>query len=238
MRLCTQMVVLKWNSGISELEHLLQLLKVEQNEKNLKTNHKHGVQKQTKTSLEENRPVNSENHNMGCSKVLDEEQAICDNCSSCDTNNLNCVQNYVKNDEIFCQDSDKESRHVENKVSDIHEGNTCVQENLSKTVPVKENVSKSVEVNRSNTPKGDRTDGLLECCVLKQEGEVPCPRWRHSAITVQQSGKKISCMSTCMRKPTIWVSDQVQHKPACKVKEAGWKFGILDVRRRGIVLSV
>ena len=214
MRLCTQMVALKWNLDISELEHLLQLLKVEQNEKKLKTKHKHGVQKQTKTSLEENRLVNSVNHDVGGSnadhKPLDEEQAICDNCSSCDTNNLNCVQNYVKNDEILCQDSVQESRHVENKVSNIHDGNTHdVKENLSETVPVKENVSKSVELNRANTSKGDRTDGLLECCVVKQEGEIPCPRWRHSAITVQQSGRQISSMCLHMRKSTILVSVQV-----------------------------
>ena len=36
-------------------------------------------------------------------------------------------------------------------------------------------------------------------------------------------------MSLCARKPTIWVSDQVQHKPALE---------ILDLERRGIVLSV
>ena len=33
-------------------------------------------------------------------------------------------------------------------------------------------------------------------------------------------------------------SDQVQHKPGCTVTEAGQKFEILDLRRRGIVLSV
>ena len=27
--------------------------------------------------------------------------------------------------------------------------------------------------------------------------------------------------SLCMRKPTIWVSDHVQHKPGCTVTEAG-----------------
>ena len=30
-----------------------------------------------------------------------------------------------------------------------------------------------------------------------------------------------SNMSLCMRKPTIWVSDQVHHKPACRVTEDG-----------------
>ena len=32
---------------------------------------------------------------------------------------------------------------------------------------------------------------------------------------------KHSHMSLCMRKPTIWVSDQVRHKPGCTVTEAG-----------------
>ena len=30
-----------------------------------------------------------------------------------------------------------------------------------------------------------------------------------------------------MRKPTIWVSDQVRHKPVCTVTEEGWKLEIL-----------
>ena len=45
-------------------------------------------------------------------------------------------------------------------------------------------------------------------------------------------------MSLCMRKPTIWVSDQVRHKPGCTVTEAGQKLEISDLRRREIVLSV
>ena len=31
--------------------------------------------------------------------------------------------------------------------------------------------------------------------------------------------------------------DQVRHNPGCTVTEAGWKLEILDLRRRGIVLS-
>ena len=38
-----------------------------------------------------------------------------------------------------------------------------------------------------------------------------------------------------MRKPTIWVSDQVRHKPACTVTEDGWRLEILDLESRGIV---
>ena len=41
-----------------------------------------------------------------------------------------------------------------------------------------------------------------------------------------------------MRKPTIWVSRQVQHKPACAVIGEGWKVEISDISRRGTVLSV
>ena len=33
--------------------------------------------------------------------------------------------------------------------------------------------------------------------------------------------KNIRKMSLCMRKPTIWVSDQVRHKPGCTVTETG-----------------
>ena len=40
-----------------------------------------------------------------------------------------------------------------------------------------------------------------------------------------------------MNRPTVWVSDQVQHKPACTVTEAGQKIEILDSIRRGIVLQ-
>ena len=42
-------------------------------------------------------------------------------------------------------------------------------------------------------------------------------------------------MSLCVRKPTICVSDQIGHKPACTVIEAGKKLETLYLRR-GIVL--
>ena len=43
-----------------------------------------------------------------------------------------------------------------------------------------------------------------------------------------------------MRKPTIWVSDQVWHKPACTVIEDGKRLEIVDLENtgRGIVLFV
>ena len=39
-----------------------------------------------------------------------------------------------------------------------------------------------------------------------------------------------------MRKPVFGSSDQLRHKPACTVTEAGWKLEISDLRRREIVL--
>ena len=41
-----------------------------------------------------------------------------------------------------------------------------------------------------------------------------------------------------MRKPTIWVSDEVQHKLASAAIEAGLKLEISELRRKRIVLSV
>ena len=42
----------------------------------------------------------------------------------------------------------------------------------------------------------------------------------------------------CIRKPTIWVSNQVGHKPACTISGAGLNLKISDLRRRGIALSM
>ena len=53
-----------------------------------------------------------------------------------------------------------------------------------------------------------------------------------------QEQKLDTKISLCMRKPTIWVSDQVQHKPGCTVKEDDKRQEILDLESRGIVLSV
>ena len=39
-------------------------------------------------------------------------------------------------------------------------------------------------------------------------------------------------------KSAILVSDQVRHKPACTVIEAGWKPEVLELNRRGIALFV
>ena len=45
-------------------------------------------------------------------------------------------------------------------------------------------------------------------------------------------------MSLCMTKPAIWVSDQVQHKPACTVTEETQNLENLGISRGGNVLSV
>ena len=45
-------------------------------------------------------------------------------------------------------------------------------------------------------------------------------------------------LSLCMTKPTIWVSDQVQHKPACTVTEETQNLENLGISRGGNVLSV
>ena len=39
-------------------------------------------------------------------------------------------------------------------------------------------------------------------------------------------------------KTNVLVFDQVRHKPGCTVTEDGWRFEILDLGSRGIVLSV
>ena len=58
---------------------------------------------------------------------------------------------------------------------------------------------------------------------------------------LQYSGLNLSWayeMSLCMTKPTIWVSDQVQHKPACTVTEETQNLENLGISRGGNVLSV
>ena len=45
-------------------------------------------------------------------------------------------------------------------------------------------------------------------------------------------------LSLRMRKLRIWISDQVRHKSACTVTEAGWKLEILDLRKRGCTICV
>ena len=38
-----------------------------------------------------------------------------------------------------------------------------------------------------------------------------------------------------VRKPTIWVSDEVRHKPGCTVIEESFKLEISDLEKRGIL---
>ena len=44
-------------------------------------------------------------------------------------------------------------------------------------------------------------------------------------------------MSQCIRKPALWGSDQVRHKPACTSTEDGKRLEILDLESREIALS-
>ena len=45
-------------------------------------------------------------------------------------------------------------------------------------------------------------------------------------------------MSCCMRKPTIWDSDQVRHKATSIPTEEGWRLETLDLKRRQIALYI
>ena len=45
-------------------------------------------------------------------------------------------------------------------------------------------------------------------------------------------------MNHRVRKPAVWVSDQVRHGPTCTVIEECWKLETLDISSRGMVLSV
>ena len=56
-------------------------------------------------------------------------------------------------------------------------------------------------------------------------------------VTVYICPKLMYKLSCDTRKPVFGVSDQVKHKTACASTEDGWKLEILDLRRRGIVLS-
>ena len=45
-------------------------------------------------------------------------------------------------------------------------------------------------------------------------------------------------LSLDVRKPVFGVSNQVRHRPGCAITEYGYGLEILDLRSRGIVLSV
>ena len=59
-----------------------------------------------------------------------------------------------------------------------------------------------------------------------------CDMVRFTMSNNQNPGGQNKNEPLCEKKKTIWVSDQVQHKPACTVTEAGQKLEILDFRRR------
>ena len=58
-----------------------------------------------------------------------------------------------------------------------------------------------------------------------------CKNFKHMSVFISQ-------MHSHMRKPIIWVSDQVRHKQACTVPEDYLSLEILNLRRRGIELSL
>ena len=38
-----------------------------------------------------------------------------------------------------------------------------------------------------------------------------------------------------MRKPTMWISDQVRYKTGCAATEVGWRLHILDVGTKALI---
>ena len=78
------------------------------------------------------------------------------------------------------------------------------------------------------------------CCMSRHsdkytgsENTRQCPP---CSTDLKYSNKK-TYMSRLVGKPTICVSDKVRHKPACTSTENSLKLEILDLSRRGIVLS-
>ena len=45
------------------------------------------------------------------------------------------------------------------------------------------------EVGLKHDPCNSKKSFSVCCCVIKQEGELPCPRWRHTAIVIEHNGR-------------------------------------------------
>ena len=51
-------------------------------------------------------------------------------------------------------------------------------------------------------PCNSKKSFSVNCRVIKQDGELPCPRWRHTAIVIEHNGRTLygsHCEKTCLR---------------------------------------
>ena len=71
------------------------------------------------------------------------------------------------------------------------------EENCDKTADVDKD-----EIGLEHEPCNSKKSFSVNCSVVKQEGELPCPRWRHTAIVIEYNGRTLyepRREKTCLR---------------------------------------
>ena len=77
------------------------------------------------------------------------------------------------------------------------------------------------------------------CYLVREKINQPAVTWYWSAPVWKYRGfREVAQMSHDIRKQVFGVSDQVRHKRGWAITEYGWRLEILDLRSRGIVLSL
>lgn len=188
MKVCTQLVALKLNCGLSEIRHGFQCLRTTQG--NLEVNRKNNssvLEKKHKCTTNESKVNFLEKKEFNSRQMenpdSNTEEMNCDSVKEIKCDNLNDAERRrIQNENVNKSHLGIHLKHVENldcKEIDCSE-NFVNNTNIGDNRDMVTDVSKHIE------------DGLnlsVKCCIVKQEGEIPCPRWRHSVVTIKQDGE-------------------------------------------------
>ena len=103
------------------------------------------------------------------------------------------VDKMIPNVDKMIPNVDKMIPNVDKVISNVDKMNCaeksevlCAEKNCDKTADVDKD-----EIGIEHDPCNSKKSFSVKCCVIKQEGELPCPRWRHTAIVIEYNGRTL-----------------------------------------------
>ena len=169
MRLCTQVVALKGNCGMTEISDMLQRTNINDMQMKTQMNEENVIcDKEMIDTQEQDANLNS--HACSNESMADAESQK----SLPGATRLTNIHNTVTNNKCL-------SSHEKNADSDA-QANNC-----DKTA--EDDLMMKGENKRNQDKQGVKVEFPLTCHVVNQKGEVPCPRWRHTALVVGENGR-------------------------------------------------
>ena len=128
--------------------------------------------------------------------ICKENVAICDINKDVESGNvekmISNVDKMIPNDNKMTPNVDKMIPNVNKMIPNVDKMNCAEKSGAS----AEKNCDKTADVDKvedglEHDPCNSKKSFSVNCSVFKQEGELPCPRWRHTAIVIEHNGRTL-----------------------------------------------